>query len=232
MAAKKAPAKKMAAPKPATKKSGTADSSKLTAAQKKALTASAKNRTDAKGNSGMGADSSTKYKTPSSLNRVTSNIPSFPSSYYGGSGFGEPRRSARGYMTGAYRTWGDPGVGQSGFTMTGPNRQPPGKSTKKSPSPADFRMKEEADKAKAYNNPSNKDAKDARGRSTKYGTPVGETKIASSGKPFKSRPNTELVRYTTTVVKNGVRYAVVETKEKTKGGPDKRSTRVTKNTKK
>jgi hypothetical protein len=98
-------------------------------------------------------------------------------------------------------------------------------------SAAQFRMKEEADKAKAYNNPSNKDAKDARGRATKYGTPVGETKVVSSGKPFKSRPNTELVEYKTTVVKNGVRYAVVETKDKTKGGPDKRSTRVTKSTK-
>ena len=65
MAAKKAPAKKMAAPKPApkkmsapkasaSKKSGTADSSKLTAAQKKALAASAKNRTDVLGNQGLG----------------------------------------------------------------------------------------------------------------------------------------------------------------------------------
>ena len=97
---------------------------------------------------------------------------------------------------------------------------------KKTGSAAQFRMKEEADKAKAYNNPSNKDAKDARGRATKYGTPVGETKIASFGKPFKSSPNTELVRYTTTVVKNGVRYAVVESKEKTKGGPDQWSTAI------
>ena len=55
MAAKKAPAKKMAAPKPAPKKTGnTADSSKLTASQKKNLAASAKMRTDRYGSSGMG----------------------------------------------------------------------------------------------------------------------------------------------------------------------------------
>jgi hypothetical protein len=51
MAAKKAPAKKMAAPK---KTGNTADSSKLTASQKKNLAASAKARTDKTGSSGMG----------------------------------------------------------------------------------------------------------------------------------------------------------------------------------
>jgi hypothetical protein len=51
MAAKKMPAKKMAAPK---KTSKTADSSKLTPSQKKNLAASAKMRTDAAGRSGMG----------------------------------------------------------------------------------------------------------------------------------------------------------------------------------
>jgi hypothetical protein len=50
MPAKKAPAKKMAT----SKKTGTADSSKLTPSQKKNLAASAKNRTDRYGNSGMG----------------------------------------------------------------------------------------------------------------------------------------------------------------------------------
>jgi hypothetical protein len=55
MVAKKAPAKKMAAPKPAPKKtSKTADSSKLSAAGKKNLAASAKMRTDKTGSSGMG----------------------------------------------------------------------------------------------------------------------------------------------------------------------------------
>jgi hypothetical protein len=65
MAAKKAPAKKMAAPKAAPKKTGkTADSSKLTASQKKNLAASAKMRTDAAGRSGMGetATSNVRFK--------------------------------------------------------------------------------------------------------------------------------------------------------------------------
>lgn len=51
MAAKKAPAKKMAAPK---KTGNTFDSSKLTESQKKNLAASAKIRTDRYGLSGMG----------------------------------------------------------------------------------------------------------------------------------------------------------------------------------
>ena len=55
MAAKKAPMKKMSAPaKAAPKKTGTADSSKLTASQKAALAKSAKNRTDKNGSTGMG----------------------------------------------------------------------------------------------------------------------------------------------------------------------------------
>ena len=102
---------------------------------------------------------------------------------------------------------------------------------KKTASAADFRMKEEADKAASYNKNPDKNARDARGRSTKYGTPVGPTTKTDMGKPFKSSPNTRFVKYTTTVVKNGVRYAVVESKEINKMLPDKRSTSVTKNKK-
>ena len=65
MVAKKMPPKKMAAPK----KTGTADSSKLTPAQKAALVKSAKNRTDTAGRSGMGesAKSNMLFKGGSSL---------------------------------------------------------------------------------------------------------------------------------------------------------------------
>jgi hypothetical protein len=101
----------------------------------------------------------------------------------------------------------------------------------KTGSAAQFRMKEEADKAASYNKNADKNARDARGRASKYGTPVGGTMVDDMGKPFKSSPNTRYVKYTTTVVKNGVRYAVVESKEINKMLPDKRSTRVTKNTK-
>jgi hypothetical protein len=74
MAAKKAPAKKMTAPKPAPKKTGkTADSSKLTPAQQKALAASAKMRTDAAGRSGMGETAKSNISNRDSLGRSSAN---------------------------------------------------------------------------------------------------------------------------------------------------------------
>jgi hypothetical protein len=72
MAAKKAPAKKMAAPKAAPKRtSKTADSSKLTASQKKNLAASAKMRTDAAGRSGMGETGTSNVKLDRTSSRAS-----------------------------------------------------------------------------------------------------------------------------------------------------------------
>ena len=100
---------------------------------------------------------------------------------------------------------------------------------KKTGSAAQFRKAEEAGKAKAYNKPSNKDEKDARGRASKYGTPVGPTKTISGSMPFASRPNTSYMKIDTEVVSaRGNRYVVTETKSKTKGGRDKFSSSVRK----
>ena len=98
----------------------------------------------------------------------------------------------------------------------------PKAAAKKTGSAAQFRMKEEADKAKAYNNPSNKDAKDARGRASKYGTPVGPTMSKTTVKG----PSLKIVN-TDTIVKSsrGNRYVVSENKVKVPG-PDRWSTKV------
>ena len=98
---------------------------------------------------------------------------------------------------------------------------------KKTGSAAQFRKAEEAGKAKAYNKPASKDQADARGRASKYGTPVGPTSTSRDDKPFASRPNTRYVK-TDTIVKSsrGNRFLVSETKFKRPMGKDTNRTNV------
>lgn len=103
----------------------------------------------------------------------------------------------------------------------------PKAAAKKTGSAAQFRKAEEAGKAKAYNKPASKDQADARGRASKYGTPVGPTVTKRDDKPFASSPNTRYVE-TGTIVKSsrGNRFLVTETKNKNPMAPDKIKTRV------
>jgi hypothetical protein len=103
----------------------------------------------------------------------------------------------------------------------------PKAAAKKTGSAAQFRKAEEAGKAKAYNKPASKDQADARGRASKYGTPVGPTSTSRDDKPFASRPNTRYVK-TDTIVKSsrGNRFLVSERKIKKPMGRDEIDTRV------